>query len=105
MDISVVMTLPGRSLYKEAVEQGHQMSDSFVEYSFQAFETLPMQNEDLKLAEILDFRDKAFVTHHSNPHFLERIERKFGGKAVRNILDMLGVTLKRRIIEDAKLIS
>ena len=103
MDIRVVMTLPRSSLCKEAIEQGHQMLDSFVGYSFHAFETLPMQNQYLRLAEILDFRDKAFVTHHSNPHVIERIECKFGGRAVRNILDMLGVTLKRSVINDAEI--
>lgn len=99
------MALPGSALYKDAIEKGYQMPDSYVGYSFHAYETLPMPTEYLTPAEILDFRDKAFITYHSNPDFLERIESKFGGKAVRNILDMLGVTLKRRIIEDAKLIS
>ena len=99
------MALPGSALYKDALEKGYQMPDSYVGYSFHAYETLPMPTEYLTPAEILEFRDKAFITYHSNPDFLERIERKFGGKAVRNILDMLGVTLKRRIIEDANLIS
>ena len=99
------MALPGSALYKDAIEKGYQMPDSYVGYSFHAYETIPMPTEYLTPAEILDFRDKAFITYHSNPDFLERIECKFGGKAVRNILDMLGVTLKRRIIEDAKLIS
>ena len=99
------MALPGSALYKDALEKGYQMPDSYVGYSFHAYETLPMPTEYLTPAEILEFRDKAFITYHSNPDFLERIEHKFGSKAVRNILDMLGVTLKRRIIEDANLIS
>ena len=60
-----------------------------------------MPTEYLTPAEILEFRDKAFITYHSNPQFLERIERKYGEKAVKNIFDMLQVTLNRKIIEDA----
>ena len=95
------MALPGSALYKQAIEKGYQMPDSYVGYSFHAYETLPMPTEYLTPAEILEFRDKAFVTYHSNPQFLERIERKYGEKAVKNIFDMLQVTLNRKIIEDA----
>ena len=95
------MALPGSALYKQAIQKGYQMPDSYVGYSFHAYETLPMPTEYLTPAEILEFRDKAFVTYHSNPQFLERIERKYGEKAVKNIFDMLQVTLKRKIIEDA----
>ncbi len=59
-----------------------------------------MPTEFLTPAEVLEFRDKAFVTYHSNPTFLARIQGKFGDKAVNNINKMLQITLKRKIIED-----
>jgi radical SAM superfamily enzyme YgiQ (UPF0313 family) len=95
------MALPGSALYKQAIDKGYELPDSYVGYSFHAYETLPMPTESLTPAEILDFRDKAFVSYHSNPQFLERIESKFGLKAVENIQSMLKVSLKRKIIEEA----
>jgi radical SAM superfamily enzyme YgiQ (UPF0313 family) len=95
------MALPGSALYKQAIEKGYELPESYVGYSFHAYETLPMPTEHLSPAEILDFRDKAFVLYHSNPQFLERINRKFGSRAVENIQSMLKVSLKRKIIEEA----
>ena len=95
------MALPGSALYREALEKGYELPNSYVGYSFHAYETLPMPTEYLKPAEILDFRDKAFLTYHANPNFLSRIEKKFGRKAVDNVLDMLKISLKRKIIEES----
>ena len=96
------MALPGSALYKDAIEKGYQMPDSYAGYSFHAYETLPMPTEYLTPAEILDFRDKAFIAYHSNPGFLDSIKDKFGPNAVSNIESMLEVTLKRKIIEESR---
>ncbi len=58
-----------------------------------------MPTDFLTPAEVLEFRDNAFITYHSNPEFLARIESKFGKIAVDNIQDMLKISLKRKIIE------
>lgn len=96
------MALPGSALYKQALEKGYELPSSYVGYSFHAYETLPMPTEYLTPAEILDFRDKAFIAYHSNPGFLDRVKDKFGPKAVSNIESMLEVTLKRKIIEESR---
>jgi anaerobic magnesium-protoporphyrin IX monomethyl ester cyclase len=93
------MALPGSFLYKQALDKGYQLPDSYVGYSFHAYETLPMPTDFLTPAEVLEFRDKAFITYHSHPEFLARIESKFGKIAVDNIQDMLKISLKRKIIE------
>jgi anaerobic magnesium-protoporphyrin IX monomethyl ester cyclase len=94
------MALPGSALYKQALDKGYELPSSYVGYSFHSYETLPMPTEYLTPAEILDFRDKAFISYHSNPQFLERINQKFGSTAVGNIKSMLEISLKRRIIEE-----
>jgi len=94
------MALPGSALYKQALEKGYQLPDSYEGYSFHAYETIPMPTDYLSPAEVLLFRDQAFVKYHSNLEFLNRVERKFGEKAVNNIRDMLTVSLKRKIIEE-----
>jgi radical SAM superfamily enzyme YgiQ (UPF0313 family) len=95
------MALPGSALYKQALDKGYALPSSYVGYSFHAYETLPMPTDFLTAAEILDFRDKAFVRYHSNPEFLERIGQKFGPAAVSNIKNMLEISLKRKIIEES----
>jgi anaerobic magnesium-protoporphyrin IX monomethyl ester cyclase len=94
------MALPGSALYKQALEKGYELPESYVGYSFHSYETLPMPTEFLIPSQILDFRDKAFIKYHSDPGFLSRIESKFGKDAVENIRNMLKISLKRRIIEE-----
>jgi len=91
------MALPGSKLYKDAVEKGIPLPDTYEGYSFHGYETLPLPTETLTAAEILEFRDKAFNEYHSYPLFLEKVKNKFGQIAVDNILEMLKVKLKRKI--------
>jgi len=93
------MALPGSKLYKDAVEKGIPLPDTYEGYSFHGYETLPLPTDTLTAAEVLEFRDKAFDDYHSYPPFLEKVKNKFGQIAVDNILDMLKVKLKRKINE------
>jgi radical SAM superfamily enzyme YgiQ (UPF0313 family) len=97
------MALPGSALYKQAVEKGYSLPESYVGYSFHAYETVPMPTEHLLAHEILEFRDQAFIAYHSNMDFRSRIMKKFGEKAIENIEEMLKVSLRRKIIEESKL--
>jgi anaerobic magnesium-protoporphyrin IX monomethyl ester cyclase len=94
------MALPGSALYKEALEKNYQLPSSYVGYSFHSYETVPMQTEYLSPAEILKFRDSAFIEYHSDSNFLSRVNSKFGAGAVRTILETLKVPLRRKLIED-----
>jgi radical SAM superfamily enzyme YgiQ (UPF0313 family) len=93
------MALPGSKLYKDAIEKNTPLPDTYEGYSFHGYETLPLPTATLTAAEVLEFRDKAFEEYHSNPLFLEKIKNKFGQVAVDNILDMLKVKLKRKIVK------
>lgn len=93
------MALPGSKLYKDAIINGISLPTSYEGYSFHSYDTLPLPTEHLTPAEILEFRDNAFTTYHSNPLFLEKVKNKFGQIAVDNILEMLKVKLKRKILE------
>jgi radical SAM superfamily enzyme YgiQ (UPF0313 family) len=92
------MALPGSKLYKDAIINGTLLPDTYEGYSFHGYETLPLPTDTLTAAEVLEFRDKAFEEYHSYPLFLEKIKSKFGQVAVDNILNMLKVKLKRKII-------
>ena len=77
------MALPGSRLYKEALENGNDLPDDYIGYSFHSYETLPLPTESLSPAEILKFRDEAWTKYHTHEPFL----------------DMTKIKLKRKILE------
>ena len=94
------MPLPGSKLYKDATLNGHDLPETYEAYSFHGYETQPSRTEDCSAAEILDFRDKAFVEYHAYEPFLKLVEEKYGLKQVQNIQEMTKIKLKRRIVEE-----
>ena len=94
------MALPGSLLYKTAIEKNTPLPKNYEGYSFHSYETVPLPTEKLKAYEILQMRDEAFINYHTNVNFLNLIKKKFGPKAVNNILDMTKIKLKRKIIEE-----
>ena len=93
------MALPGSELYSLAKKNNLELPNSYEGYSFHSYETLPLANENLTAAEILKFRDEAFLTYHKNPKFLDKVKKIFGQKAVENIEKINKVKLKRKILE------
>ena len=93
------MALPGSELFKLALEQSRELPTTYTGYSFHSEDTLPLSTDSLSASQILEFRDKAFATYHSNNKFLERVERLYGPEAVENIKEISKVTLKRSILE------
>jgi len=93
------MALPGSKLYKDAITRDIPLPNTYEGYAFHGYETLPLPTDTLTAAEVLEFRDKAFEEYHLYPLFLEKIKNKFGQIAVDNILDMLKVKLKRKIVK------
>ena len=94
------MALPGSMLYKQAVQSRIKLPDNYEAFSFHSYECSPLPTKKLKAHEILKFRDKAFNLYHSNEKFLNRVEKKFGIQAKKNIQNKLKIKLKRRIIEE-----
>ena len=92
------MALPGTKLYKNAIDNKIPLPDSYEGYSFHSYETLPLSNENLSAKEILKMRDDAFIDYHTFKPFLNKIEKKFGTKAVDNIQEMTKVKLERKIL-------
>jgi radical SAM superfamily enzyme YgiQ (UPF0313 family) len=92
------MALPGSQLYKDALNKGVPLPSTYEGYSFLGYETFPLSTETLTSSEILKFRDDAYEEYHSYGPFLEKIKNKFGQVAVDNILEMLKVKIKRKIV-------
>ncbi len=94
------MALPGSQLYKDAIKEGYKLPEDYEAYSFHAYNTQPLPTEYLSPEEILEYRDKCYLTYHTYGPFLEKIEKKFGVKAMENIKKMALVKLKRKILGD-----
>lgn len=95
-----VMALPGSFLYKDALAKGYDLPADYAEFSFHSYNTKPLPTEYLTPAQILRFRDEAWSRYHSYPPFLEKVEKKYGQAARRNIEEMAKVKLKRKICGD-----
>ena len=93
------MAYPGSKLYSLAIEKGWELPDSWIGYSQHSYECLPLRTETLTSAEVLRFRDAAFMTYFTSPSYLAMVKRKFGNDVVSNIQDMTRVKLKRKILE------
>lgn len=92
--------LPGSELYRQAVDAGQDLPSNYLDFSFHSYESAPMATETLSPAEILDFRDSAFCTYHSNAAVLDRIESRFGSQARTEVAKMSEVKLRRRLVDE-----
>jgi radical SAM superfamily enzyme YgiQ (UPF0313 family) len=95
-----VMALPGSKVYKEAIKAGHELPSDYIGYSFHSYETKPLPTEYLTPAQILKFRDEAWMKYHTHPPFLDKIEKMHGKRIRQNIEDMAKIKLKRKILGD-----
>lgn len=94
-----VMPYPGSKLYEWASNKDEVLPNSWAGFSQHGYETQPLPTKYLSASEVLQFRDDAFYKYHSNPVYLEMIEKKFGLKVRKHIEKMLSVNLKRKILE------
>jgi radical SAM superfamily enzyme YgiQ (UPF0313 family) len=91
------MAYPGSQLYRMAVEKGWELPDSWIGYSQHSYETKPLRTEVLGAAEVLKFRDEAFMSYFSNPKYLDMVRKKFGADVVQHVKDLTQIKLKRKL--------
>ena len=94
------MAYPGSKLYTMAIEKGWQLPESWIGYSQHSYETLPLRTEALSSAEVLKFRDEAFMKYFSDPGYLAFVQKKFGTDVVQHLREMTKIKLKRKILGD-----
>jgi hypothetical protein len=58
-----------------------------------------MSTKYLTSAEVLRFRDNAFVEYASDPTYIALVRRKFGEPAVDFINGLLKIKLRRKLLE------
>jgi radical SAM superfamily enzyme YgiQ (UPF0313 family) len=92
----VAMAYPGTRLYEEALQQGVELPDRWEGFSQYSEYTLPLSTKYLTSAEILRFRDNAFVEYFNNSEYIKMMEKKFGPQAAEYIKSLLKRRIKRR---------
>jgi len=89
------MAYPGSKLYELADPK--DLPDSWEGYAQYSYECKPLPTQYLSSAEVLAFRDQAFVTYFTNPKYLKMMENKFG-KEVRTEISNMKMIFERKIL-------
>lgn len=93
------MAYPGSPLYLQALHEKWPLPEKWSGYSQHAYDTLPLPTKHLSAAEVLRFRDQAFMTYNTNPAYLKMIESRFGAATAQHVREMTKTQLRRRILE------
>lgn len=94
------MAYPGSPLYLEAIKNNIKLPDTYSGYSQHSYDTQNLPSQQLSAAEILAFRDNAWMKYHTNKNYLNLLKKKFGDNAVKNINQTTKIKLKRKLLGD-----
>ena len=98
------MAYPGSPLYGIARQEGWQLPQTYDGFSQHSYTCQPLPTKHLTAAQVLAFRDEAWMKYHTNPKFLELLKTKFGQVAVDETLRSTRIKLKRKILEQAPVV-
>jgi len=102
LDLSIQLNTVGWNAYATMAFPGSDLYDpndekrNYSEYAYLSYDTNPIATGTLSKAEILKFRDEAFLKYHTNPKFIDKIYRLYGKIAVDNVVKMTSLKLKRK---------
>jgi radical SAM superfamily enzyme YgiQ (UPF0313 family) len=92
------MAYPGSPLYDRAVRQGAPLPSAWTGYAQHSRDCLPLPTHYLTARDVLRFRDEAFVSYYTSPHYLRMVERRFGPQAGQQVRRMTGARLERDLL-------
>ncbi len=92
------MAYPGSQLYQLALKEKWPLPKNWSGYSQHAVDTLPLPTKHLSAAEVLRFRDEAFITYFSNERYIDMIVQKFGAETANQIQKMLSHKIERELL-------
>lgn len=92
---------PGSDLYEQAIEEGWQLPDRWSGYSPYSYDHLPLRTKHLTSAEVLKFRDEAYVKYCASEKYLRLVREKFGDDVANGIKAGLTSRLKRKYLEES----
>jgi radical SAM superfamily enzyme YgiQ (UPF0313 family) len=89
------MAYPGSALYRQAIGNGWPLPENWNGFSQHSYDTLPLPTNHLSPAEVLSFRDEAFIRYFSDKNYLDFVQRVFGEKTVSHLKEMTEITRVR----------
>jgi len=95
------MAYPGTELHEQAKKEGVELPKTWKGYGQYSEEALPMSTKHLTSADVLRYRDNAFVEYTSSPAYLALVRKKFGEPAVDFLNGLLKIKLRRKLLEPA----
>ena len=91
---------PGTPLFDTAIREGYmEYPKTWEGYSLFGRTCKPLGTKFLTPAQVLEYRDKAYIHYSTNPIYLSMIEKKFGVETKEHILKMLEKPLRRDIYD------
>jgi radical SAM superfamily enzyme YgiQ (UPF0313 family) len=93
------MAYPGSPLYEAALKLGQELPESWSGYSQHSYDTKPLATKYLSAAEVLRFRDEAFLEFFTDRRYLDTIEQRFGAETRRHLEAMTTHKLRRKLLE------
>ena len=100
VNLYCAMAYPGSPLYLMAKSEGIELPTKYEGHSQHSYETLNLANNNLTSAQILNFRDKAWMQYHTDEQYLNLLETKFNKKARLDVERSTKIKLKRRSLGD-----
>ncbi len=100
MNLYCATAYPGSPLYDQAVTEGWRLPETWADYSPYSYEHLPLPTKYLTSAEVLRFRDEAYVRYYSSERYQRMIEEKFGTEVLEEVRKSLTKRLKRKYVEE-----
>ncbi|MFA5104887.1 MAG: radical SAM protein [Candidatus Margulisiibacteriota bacterium] len=98
----VTMAYPGTQLHDEAIKNNVKLPESWIGYSQYSAECLPLSTKHISAADVLKFRDQAFVDFHASEDYLSMMRNTFGLKIETHIKGMLSKKIKRNLLSGKK---
>ena len=93
------MAYPGSRLFAEADPSG--LPAAWSGYSQHSRDCTPLPTATLTSAEVLAFRDRAFLKYFTSRRYREMVLRQFGETALREIEAMVALPMRRALLVDA----
>lgn len=100
MNLYCAIAYPGSALYEQALRQGWKLPETWAGYSPYSYEHLPLPTKYLTSAEVLRFRDEAYVKYFSNERYQKMVREKFGEEVLKDIQRNLTKRLRRKWLEE-----
>lgn len=100
VNFNPTMAFPGSPLYLTASKNSWELPNQYAGYSYHSYYTQNLPTNHLTSAEVLSFRDYAWMKYHTNSRYIKLVKDTFGDNAVNNLKKTCKIKLKRKILGD-----